>query len=227
LRQFEEQLGQKDDPEWLLEREKQFLSVLLREKKDPHLPETFFLLFMRIAVYEANPSFNRGFIEPCLRAFGYRRVQEDLLRYLAQGTNREKAGAARAFYWAQLPLLLPQWHELYPNRPWHDQKELMQAIEEFSHQLEQAQQAFQKMCDEELADLRSTIAITMLKEFIENEDLDVRRALIPQLSFRASRYPEVWQSLIPTALSIARTHPDDYIRHRVEIQIKSADDAEC
>lgn len=223
LQQFGEQILQKDDPEWLLERKKHFLAALLREKKDTCLPETFFPLLMRIAVYEANPSFNRGFIEPCLRAFGYRRVQEALLEYLTEGTNREKAGAARAFYWAQLPLLLPQWHDLYQNRTWHDQKELEQALEEFSRAREQAKQAFQKMSAEELADLRSTIAITMLKEFIENDDPDVRRSLIPQLSFHPLHYPEEGKLLIPIALSIARTHYDGYIRHRVEIQLNEGD----
>jgi hypothetical protein len=221
LQQFGEQLQQKDDPEWLLERKKHFLAALLRKEKDPHLPETFFPLLMRIAVYEANPSFNRGFIEPCLRAFGYRKVQEDLLTYLMEGTNREKAGAVRAFYWAKLPLLLPEWNDLYPNRTWQDQEALKQALEDFWNELEKAQQAFQKMCDEELADLRSTIAITMLKEFIENDDIDVRRSLVPQLSFDPLRYPEEWQSLIPLALSVARAHPDDYIRHRVEIHLKN------
>ena len=226
FQQFVERFGRRDDPAFLLERKKHFLAALLRESKDTYLPEAFFSPLMRIAVYEANPSFNRGFIEPCLRAFGYRRVQEALLEYLVEGTNREKAGAARAFYWAQLPLLLPNWHDLYQNRTWQDREELAQALQEFSRAQEKAKQAYQKMCDEELADVGSMIAIAMLKEFIENNDLDVRRSLIPQLSLQPSRYPEEWKLLIPTAISIARTHPDDYIRHRVEIQLKGGDDPE-
>lgn len=219
LRQAVERFGQVDDPEFLLERKKQFLAALLGERKEEYLPEAFFAPLMRITVYEANPSFSRSFVEPCLRAFGYRKVQEALLEYLERGTNREKAGAARAFYWAQLPLLLPSWHDQHRNRKWHDQDELRQAVQAFCNDIEKVKQAFQKMCDEELADLRSTIAITMLKEFVENNDLDVRRSIIPQLSLNPLRYSEEWKLLIPTAIHIARTHPDDYIRHRIEIQL--------
>jgi len=220
LQRVVERFGRTDDPAFLLERKKHFLAALLREKKWKDLPQACFTPLMRLAVYEPNPSFNRGFIEPALRAFGYRRVQEALLEYLTGGTNREKAGAARAFYWAQLPLLLPHWHDLYQNRTWQDQEELAQALQEFDRAHEKAKQAFQKMCDEELADVGSMIAIAMLKEFIENDDLDVRRSLIPQLSLHPSRYPQEWQRLIPIAISIACTHPDDYIRHRVEIQLR-------
>lgn len=62
--------------------------------------QAWFMPLMHLAVYEPDPSFNRWFIEPALWACGYRRVLDVLFAYLEQGTNREKAGAARAFYWA-------------------------------------------------------------------------------------------------------------------------------
>ena len=65
FQQFVERFGRRNDPVFLLERKKQFLAALLRESKDMSLPEAFFSPLLRIAVYEANPSFNRGFIEPC------------------------------------------------------------------------------------------------------------------------------------------------------------------
>lgn len=54
------------------------------------VPEPFFAPLIRAAVYEVNPSFNRNFVEPCIRAFGHRRVIEALLVYVEQGTNFEK-----------------------------------------------------------------------------------------------------------------------------------------
>jgi hypothetical protein len=63
----------------------------------------------------------------------------------------------------------------------------------------------------------------MLQEFVANEDLDVRRSLIGRLSFEPSQYPDHWKPLIAIAIAIARDHPDDYIRHRIEIQIRPGD----
>jgi|GEM_PF-6988817 hypothetical protein len=82
----------------------QFLktSLLVRRHWD-HLPEAYFVLLLRAAVYEADPSLNQDFLRPALRAFGYRKVQEALLQYLEQGTPREQAGALRAWYWAWSP----------------------------------------------------------------------------------------------------------------------------
>ena len=60
----------------------------------------------------------------------------------------------------------------------------------------------------------------LLKEFVTNEDVDVRRAIVPHLRFeKAEDYAEELRPLIPQAIAIARTHPDDYIRHRIEVQL--------
>jgi hypothetical protein len=183
-----------DDPAWRFDCKKQFLAALLGEGRDPQLPDTLLPLLMRVAVYEADPSFNRSFIDPCLHAYGARRVQEALLGYLGTGTNSEKAGAARACYWAQRPLPPSQ----------------------------RRARSAEDRHDEDLAELRTILATTMLQEFVANEDVDVRRSLIPQLSFDALQYPDRYKPLIATAIAIARDHPDDYIRHRVEIQIRQA-----
>jgi hypothetical protein len=223
-RYFRENLRQAYDLASRFECEKHFLAILLKLGRDPRLPEEFFPLLMRVAIYEPNPSLNRYYIEPCLRSFGYCRVLEALLTYLVTGTNREKAGTVRALYWAQLPLLVDdlwwQKKEREREQTGNSGEALQRANGEFQEERARAKAAFQKVFDEELADLRATIAGTMLKEFIENEDLDLRRSLIPQLSFDPARYPEAWKPLLPTALAIARNHPDDYIRRRVEIQAK-------
>jgi hypothetical protein len=181
-----------DDPAWRFDCKKKLLAALLREGGDLQLPNALLPLLMRVAVYEPNPSFNRGFIDPCLQTYGAHRVLDALLGYLATGSNREKAGAARAFYWARRPLLAPQCHA--------------RAVEDGQ--------------EEDLAELRGIIATRMLQEFIANDDLDVRRSLIAQLSFDPARYPDRYKPLIATAIAIARDHPDDYIRHRLEIQIR-------
>jgi hypothetical protein len=178
-------------PGSLLWQKRQVLKTsLLVRKQWNSLPEAYFTPLMRLAVYEPDPGLNREFIEPALRAFGYRRVQEALLDYLEQGMLREKAGAARACYWAWLPIVLS------PNPGYEE---------------------FRRICDEGLWARRD---ILLLKTFVENEDLDVRRSIISHLSLRPSDYPEAYRPLIPTAIHLARTHPDESIRRKVEIVLQ-------
>jgi arsenate reductase-like glutaredoxin family protein len=216
-----EQRGGKADPASSLEGKKHLLAALLREQKLEQLPQACFAPLMQMAVYEANPSFNRSFIEPCLRAFGYRSVLEALLDYVEHGTNREKAGAARALYWAQLPLLLPSWYDR--ARPGPNQETLEQALQAFHEEVETAQRTFDQLW-QELGSLRTRIAHALLKEFVENANLDVRRSILPQLALRPGRYPAEWEPLVLTAIRLARTHGDAYIRHRVELQLQAEDD---
>lgn len=72
---------------------------------------------------------------------------------------------------------------------------------------------------EDLSDLRNRMRVQMLQEFVYNEDLEVRRRIIPALKLEAEYYPEELHPLIQRAIEIARAHPDEYIRHRVEIQL--------
>ncbi len=222
LQQFIERFKGWNEPPFLLKYKKRFLATLLRKRKDIDLSQVCFSLLVRVAIYEADPSFNRSFIEPGLRVFGYQKVQEALLDYLMDGTNREKAGAVRAFYWTKGPLLLPDWQDRHRNRKWQDQEELAQAVQEYLYERRKSFQAFQRMCDEELVDLHQKIANAMLNEFVQNDDLDVRRAIIPQLSLHPSQYLEEEKPLLSQAIQIASTHPDDYIRNRAMIQLKEA-----
>lgn len=111
-------------PDSVLWQKRQVFTIsLLVRKRWKRLPETYFAPLLRAAVYEADPSFNQDFLRPALRAFGYRRVQEELLRYLEQGTPREQAGALRAWYWAWKPCLAgrPRWRRAIPDHlayPW-------------------------------------------------------------------------------------------------------------
>jgi hypothetical protein len=48
----------------------------------------------------------------------------------------------------------------------------------------------------------------------------VRRCILPGLPVSIERYRAGLHALVAEAKRIARTHPDEYLRHRVEIQIK-------
>ncbi len=50
-----------------------------------------------------------------------------------------------------------------------------------------------------------------LREFIDNDDVDVRRAVLRHVVAAGKREPE----LSSRAIAIARTHPDAYIRQRI------------
>lgn len=145
----------------------------------PDLPEPFFAALVRAAVHDPNPSFNRQFVEPLRRAFGARRTQEALLEVLATGTNPERAGAARAWYWATL---------------------------------------------EPLDDLQDRWNRAALREFVANDDLDVRRWVLPGLTLDPARYPAELHPLVAEAVHLARTHPDGSLRHRVELQVADPED---
>ncbi|MHC5904773.1 hypothetical protein ACVNF4_12835 [Streptomyces sp. S6] len=143
------------------------------------LPEDFFIPLITAAVHDPDPSFSRHCVEPALKSFGRRRVQSALLDRLRTGTNLERAGAARAWYWTGLPVaagedapdVVTDWHE------------------------------------------------AALREFISNDDLDVRRCLIPGLRLHPGAMPSSLSPLVDAAIETARSHPDAYIRHRVEVQV--------
>jgi hypothetical protein len=127
-------------------------------------------------VLEKNPSYNRDFIEPCVKSFGPETLLIQLLEYLESGSDEEKAGAASALYWVGGD-------------------------------------------DDSTADLRQRIRCQLLREFVHNSHLEVRRRIIPMLELRARKYPKDLRPLTRQAIDIARSHSDEYIRHRVEIQL--------
>jgi hypothetical protein len=115
------------------------------------------------------------FIIPAIDSYGFRRVMTALLGYLRDGTDREKAGAARAWYWA-------------------DGLDTRTAE------------------PDSLADLRAAWREALLREFVSNADLSVRRQAMSMLSLRAERYPAHLLPLVAEAARIGRAHPDESIR---------------
>jgi hypothetical protein len=145
------------------------------------------------AVYDPNPSFNRQLVEPAVAVFGRRRVQLALLEYLRMGSNPERAGAARAWYWTQVSVTYRAGY----RTPTPESKAEYDAY----------------------ADLRREWRDTALRVFVAIEDLDVRRSILPGLDLRAEHYAEELHRTVAEAILIARTHPDEYLRHRVEHQV--------
>ncbi len=72
---------------------------------------------------------------------------------------------------------------------------------------------------DDMSDLQGRVRVNMLREFVYNEDLQVRRRIIPQLDLKPHHYPGELRPLVQRAIEIARAHPDEYIRHRVETQL--------
>jgi hypothetical protein len=155
--------------------------------------EEWFDPLVRAAIYEPNPSFNRQLVEPALAAYGHRRVQLALVEHLRSGTNPERAGAARAWYWTQFPLT----YRAGSTTPTPER------------------QADFEPC----ADVGREWQETALQVFVSNNDLDVRRCILPGLDLRVQHYPERLHDTVREAIRIARTHPDEYLRHRVEHQV--------
>jgi hypothetical protein len=62
----------------------------------------------------------------------------------------------------------------------------------------------------------------LLREFVANPNPDVRRSIIPQLSLDRGDYPPDLKRLVPQAIRIAETEGDEYVRHRLSIQLGGA-----
>ena len=177
---------------------KKFALFIFYELKVP-LPKELYESMLRAAIYEINPSENKFFIIPCIKASGCRRVNETLLEYVEKGNNFEKAGAVNALYWA-----IPQ--VKYRGRP-------------PTYSKEYATQASIKEL-EEFRDVWMKRKRLLLEEFINNTDVSVRRSIIPHLELiDPFSYPEDIRPLVDEAIKIARNHEDEYIRQRVEIQL--------
>ena len=72
---------------------------------------------------------------------------------------------------------------------------------------------------EDIADLQDKIDRLLLIEFVANDDINVRRSIIAKMNLDAANYPEELRSLIPLSIDIARNHPDDHIRQRIELKL--------
>lgn len=186
-----------DDPMWQ-HRARRSVGITVKHRAeeapeaDP-VPDGWFEPLLRAAVHEPDPSFNRQLVEPAVAAFGRRRVQLALLAYLDSDATSDVAGAARAWYWAQA----------HPTYQRGSDTPTARSVAEY----------------EADGDLRERYRRIALRRFVTETDLDVRRCLLPGLPLDERLYPAEMHDLVAQAVRIGRTSSDDYLRHRVEIQV--------
>ena len=149
---------------------------------------------LRAAVYETNPSFNRLFVEPCVRCVGWQTTTQGLLRFLATGSDFEKAGAVNALYWSIG----------YSNPVIRDSR-IKDAVPDPPESEEETP-----------TDTIRRLDTMLLEEFVGNPDIHVRRSIVTWLR-KPGDYPPHLRTLAEEARRIALAHPDGFIRGRAEI----------
>ena len=71
----------------------------------------------------------------------------------------------------------------------------------------------------DLSDLAGRQNAVLLTEFVRNANVDVRRSIISKLPLDPNNYPAQLRGMVGEAVRIAETSPDDYVRHRLAIQL--------
>lgn len=73
--------------------------------------------------------------------------------------------------------------------------------------------------DEATREARQAVILAMLREFIATEDLNFQRRSLPSLALEKGSYRDEWGELVRQVIRIARASTDEYLRHRVEVQM--------
>ena len=178
-----------------------FVAALCRRSES--VADIFFVPLLDAAIDEVDPSSNRWFVEPCMERFGPRRVNEYLLSVVESGTDFRIAGAVNALYWAQVPLSFRN-VALDGELPSFD----------IEHATPESRGAYMA-----LQDVWARKNRLFLETFVGNPSVQVRRSIIPALNLDLQRCPESHRLLVTQAIDIARSHEDEYIRDRVEVQL--------
>lgn len=162
------------------------------------VPKRLFKPCLDAAINEPDPSNNRQFVQPCVDSFGHRRVNEYLLDVVDGGEDAAIAGAVAALYWANMQISFSGKVPAYT----------------LEYATQDSREAY-----EALNDIWQRKRATYLKVFVFNENLDVRRQIVTSLKLDENSYPEDLKPLVKQAITIAKNHEDEYIRHRVEVQL--------
>jgi hypothetical protein len=81
------------------------------------------------------------------------------------------------------------------------------------------QRNYEGVASENIANLVARVRHLFLTEYVSNEDVEVRRSILGQLPLEPEYYPEEMHPLLQQAVELSRAHTDEYIRHRIEIQL--------
>jgi hypothetical protein len=155
--------------------------------ESPRLADELFAPLMAAAVHDPDPSFCRWFVEPALYSFGRRRVLEALVEYLRSGTDPERAGATRAWYWAHMPLRA-------------DRSAAYASDGIRAASLDASQEAAEAWLE------------VSMQVYTEATDMGVRYRVLRMLPVSRQAYPPRLQNLFETTLNAARADPDEYNR---------------
>ncbi|MFF7205462.1 hypothetical protein [Streptomyces sp. NPDC008141] len=154
------------------------------------LPEEWFAPLMAAAVYDPDPSFCRWFVEPAVYAFGRRRVMAALVDYLRIGTDAERAGAARAWYSAHVPLRADRSPAYGPG-------------------------GVRDPALDESQDIKAAWLEASLRVFAEATELRMRHRVLLGLPTSRAAYPQYLHELLESTLASARVHADPHTRRWV------------
>ncbi|MFC8829813.1 hypothetical protein ACFT9I_31285 [Streptomyces sp. NPDC057137] len=151
------------------------------------LPEELFAPLMAAAVHDPDPSFCRWFVEPALYAFGRRRVMAALVDRLRAGTDVERAGAVRAWYWAHLPIRADRSPAYGPG-------------------------GVRDPALDESRDIKDAWLEASMQVFAEATDLRMRHRVLLDLPTSRAAYPPRLHKLLASTRASAQAHPDGHIR---------------
>lgn len=149
-------------------------------------PEAVSGAVMRVIVNDSFPVAYHPLLKLAVRAAGHRVVQEALIATLETGTNAEKVRAAQAWYWAQPPLV------------YRGLAAMLDGTGTGTPTPESQRE------HDALSDLRVRWRQAVLREFVANEDPDLRHSLRESLSLDPSDYPAGFTGLVTKAAGIAR-----------------------
>ena len=193
------------------------------------VPERAFAALVRAAIEEPCPSFNRRYVEPLARTYGADAASSALLDWLERSTPDEKAGAANALYWTRVCPQAPEDCELLAAKiDAHTATAAPTGAKQLREQAAARRKIAEQMREDGAPEKRgaprseAVVArerLVRLREFVATENVVARRSILAGLCLDAAKYPAEMRSFVSRAIAIARESDDEYLRHRVEIQL--------
>ena len=86
----------------------------------------------------------------------------------------------------------------------------------------QSEMTYRASTDTALDELVSQRRMLVLDTFLESTDVDVQRSAISQLELEPLLYPAQYKERIEKAIQTGRASTDEYVRHRIEVQMGRA-----
>jgi hypothetical protein len=75
-----------------------------------------------------------------------------------------------------------------------------------------------------MMDGRESLRLSPPVCFVKNSSIAARQRIIPHLDVKdIASHPDELRSSVPQAIQIAKSHPDAYIRYRLEIHLGSSE----